>query len=80
MKLTPTIIETLNDNANRAGFEGLQSNTDLFKFGVLDSFSLVEIVSLIESEYGISVPDSDVEPVNFQTIDTIESYISSREN
>ena len=32
----------------------------------------------LEAETGISVPDSDVKPANFQTLEAIERYVESR--
>jgi acyl carrier protein len=48
--------------------------------GVLDSFALVDFVSVLEGETGIKVPDSDVNPANFQTIEAIERYVASRQS
>ncbi len=78
MTLSRGTLAKLGDQAKLAGIETLMEDTDLFRFGVLDSFSLVEFVSELENEYGIRVPDSDVEPAKFATIDTIERYIAGQ--
>ncbi|HZS48047.1 MAG TPA: acyl carrier protein [Blastocatellia bacterium] len=51
------------------------ANSSLFLAGVLDSFSLVDFVSVIENECGIKVSDSDLRPENFDTINKVETYI-----
>jgi acyl carrier protein len=43
--------------------------------GVLDSFSLVDFVTLIESECGIRIDDSDLRPENFDTISKVHAFI-----
>jgi acyl carrier protein len=50
----------------------------LFDSGILDSFALPELVSELESEFGIKIPDSDLNPRKFESIARIQSYIESR--
>jgi acyl carrier protein len=80
MALPQGIIDYLNDNAQTNGAEQPKAGDDLFKMGVLDSFALVDFVTVLEGETGISVPDSDVNPANFQTIEAIERYVASRQS
>ena len=75
MALPAAVIEYLNDNAHREGQVAPQPTTDLFKSGVLDSFALVDFIALLEESCGIKVPDADVNPGNFQTIEQIEHYV-----
>lgn len=78
MALPQGVTDFLNQSAQSAGAEQPQSSDDLFQLGVLDSFALIDFVSVLEEECGIKVPDSDVNPANFQTIETIEKYVVSR--
>jgi acyl carrier protein len=48
----------------------------LFESGVLDSFALPDMVSALEQEFGITVPDSDLTPRKFDTLTRIADYIS----
>lgn len=50
----------------------------LFDSGYLDSFALPDMVGELEREFGISIPDSDLNPRKFESITRIESYIESR--
>jgi acyl carrier protein len=50
----------------------------LFDKGLLDSFALPDMVSAIENEFGIKVPDSDLTPRKFESIASIGRYIQSR--
>jgi acyl carrier protein len=45
---------------------------------VLDSFALVDFIVVLEEHCGISVPDAEVVPHNFRTIEAIEEYVDSR--
>lgn len=50
----------------------------LFDSGVLDSFTLVDLASQLETNFGIKIPDSDLTPRKFDTIERIDAYISSK--
>ncbi len=50
----------------------------LFESGLLDSFALPDLVSALEQEFKIKVPDSDLNPRKFDSISRIESYLASR--
>ena len=50
----------------------------LFDSGFLDSFALPDMVSELELEFGIKIPDSDLNPRKFESIARIQSYIESR--
>jgi len=49
----------------------------LFESGILDSFALPDMVSAIEKEFGIRVPDADLNPRKFDSVARIASYIES---
>ena len=72
------VIDFLNESARNNGAEQPGTGDDLFQMGVLDSFALVDFVTVLEQETGISVPDGDVNPANFQSIEQIERYVESR--
>lgn len=78
MSLPQAAISFVNENAESNGAEHPRHGEDLFKLGALDSFALVDFVTLLEEHCGIHVPDADVNPVNFRTIEAIERYIESR--
>ena len=50
----------------------------LFESGLLDSFSLADMVAELEQEFSISIPDSDLTPRKFDSIARIEAYLQSR--
>lgn len=79
MTLKKEIIEYLNESARRAGGVAPALTDDLFEQGVIDSFTLVEFVCLLEEQLDIKIPDSDINPDNFRTMQTIEQYIQKRE-
>ena len=74
--LPESVMSFLSKAAKEARTSLPEANSSLFLAGVLDSFSLVDFVSVIETECGIKVSDSDLRPENFDTITKVESFIS----
>jgi acyl carrier protein len=50
----------------------------LFESGVLDSFTLADLVSALEEEFSLKIPDSDLSPRKFDSVARIEAYLQSR--
>jgi acyl carrier protein len=50
----------------------------LFESGLLDSFALPDLVSALEDEFSIKVPDADLHPRKFDSIARIEAYLAER--
>lgn len=54
------------------------ADESLFESGLLDSFALPDLVSALEQEFSIQIPDSDLNPRKFDSIERIEEYLDSR--
>ena len=50
----------------------------LFDSGYLDSFALPDLVSELEKQFGITIPDSDLNPRKFESVSRIETYLRSQ--
>jgi acyl carrier protein len=50
----------------------------LFESGLLDSFTLPDLVTALENEFSISIPDSDLTTRKFDSVTRIQTYIQSR--
>ena len=53
----------------------LEEDTPLIESGILDSMGVLQIMTFIEEETGLRVPDIEVKMENFQTVSSIESMI-----
>lgn len=62
------IIEILNDIDE--DIVSSESN-NLVEEGIIDSFTIVEILSDIEEQFGIKIPDVQVLPENFASVEKI---------
>lgn len=52
----------------------------LFDSGTLDSFTLPDLVTGLEKEFSVTIPDSDLIPERFDTVAKIEAYLDSRQS
>jgi acyl carrier protein len=50
----------------------------LFESGLLDSFTLTDMIGALESEFSIRIPDSDLKPRKFDSVANIQRYLESR--
>lgn len=55
-----------------------EPDESLFESGYLDSFALTDMVTALEKEFHLQVPDADLTPRKFDSVDRIESYLESR--
>jgi acyl carrier protein len=56
----------------------LQTTDNLFNSGIIDSAGLIHFVCFIEKKFDIIIPDEDLIPDKFTTIESITNYIRSR--
>ena len=58
------------------GVQGeIASDASLLESGLVDSAGLVRLAALLERETGRVIPDQDLVPENFDTIDRILHYL-----
>ena len=53
-------------------------NTNLIERGIIDSMSLVRLISFLEEIYEIQVQDEDIVPENFSSLSKISTFINDR--
>jgi acyl carrier protein len=70
------VIEIVNRFAKREAAPAVDES--LFDSGLLDSFALPDMVSALEEEFGIRIPDADLNPRKFDSIERIDAYIASK--
>jgi len=59
------LLEQINPEADFAHAENLVNG------GILDSIGIVELISAIEDEYGVSIEPEQIDPDNFQSAESI---------
>ena len=74
------IRECITKQSPLARKRGLRKDEPLLQNGVLDSLGILELVSCLEQEFGISVDDEDLAPDNFQTIERLAAFVAEKRN
>ena len=73
MPLPETVLDFLNANARAHGAHAPGVDDDLFKLGALDSFALIDLITMLEEHYQIRIPDADLDQATSRTIKMIEN-------
>ena len=53
-------------------------SASLFESGAIDSFGLLDLIQTLEQEFGVKVPDEDLNPRRFDNINKIAVYFDER--
>ena len=53
-------------------------DASLLSSGVVDSLSLLRLISFIEERFGVTVADGEVVPENFETINIMKSFVTAK--
>jgi D-alanine--poly(phosphoribitol) ligase subunit 2 len=77
------VRSTLADYVERTflvcfGENGLETSSNLFEAGVVDSYGLVEMVCFIESQFGVSFSDEELLSPSLASVDGIAGLVSSK--
>jgi len=56
----------------------LSSDEDLLSSGILDSLSVMRLISFVEKEFGLAIPPAEMVIENFITVDALSDYINSK--
>jgi acyl carrier protein len=78
--VTETVRTFILQNFPSAKQRAVGNDDPLLENGIVDSLGVLDIVSFIESEFGVSAVDDDLVPENFQTIRRISDYIEKKRN
>ena len=57
---------------------GLKDDTSFLDEGIIDSTGILEMVSYLEAEFGISVDDEELVPENLDSINNVVAYLTRK--
>jgi acyl carrier protein len=77
MEAVKTFIEEEILNGQKEAFD---EKTDLIEEGVIDSLTLLRLVTFIEQNCQIQIPDEEMLPVNFRSLAAIQSFVARRQS
>ena len=56
----------------------LGNDASLLEKGIIDSTGILEIILFLETEFGVSVQDSELLPENFDSVNNIVRFVQRR--
>ena len=56
----------------------IDPDESLVTSGILDSLALLRLVYYLEAQFGVSFDSSEVIPVHFETLNSIQSLVNSK--
>lgn len=68
----------ITDNFDYRTDVTLSATDSLMESGLVDSMGVLELITFLESEFGIRVPDADVLPENLDTIANIVAFVDRK--
>jgi acyl carrier protein len=79
MDYTAKIEQFIADELLIGRIQGrINPDESLFASGVLDSLSILRLISFIEEQFDVVVDDAEVVPDNFQSINEINGFITKK--
>ena len=59
------------------GFD-LDDDESFLEAGVIDSLGVLELVTFVEEKFDLSVADDEIVPANFDSVNNLATYISTK--
>jgi len=52
----------------------------LLKNGLIDSLDILEVVTFLENEFGITLTDEELLPENFESVRSLSNFVQTKTN
>jgi acyl carrier protein len=75
MQITTQLREFIITNYYIPSETNLDSVKSFLGSGIIDSTGVLELVSFVESKFGISISDEDLVPSNFDSLDALTTFV-----
>lgn len=73
---TQKILTYIRDNYVTDSSLDLPMDSSLIEAGILDSYAIVELVTYLEAEFDIRIPDEDLTKEKFGSINKMAKYVA----
>lgn len=61
-----------------ASKRGLRDEDPILRNGIMDSLGVLELVAFLEETFDIRIDDDDLTPENFESIDHVAAFVTSK--
>ena len=73
-----TIREYLNVHTPQAKDMQFSDNESLLAAGIIDSMSMVGLISFLEQKFGMKIDEDDMTPEHFDSVNSIAEYVRKK--
>jgi len=77
-RMEKKILDFLSKLDTAPADSSIEVDADLFEGGILDSFGLVDLVTFLEGETGLSISEEDMDDPRFTTVAGIVEVLGER--
>ena len=72
------VREIILERVPKSRKEGLGSTDQLLSGGLLDSLGILDVVTILEQTFDLTVDDEELVPENFESIESISAFIHKK--
>jgi acyl carrier protein len=76
MTTSSKLLDFIKNELAVGSKKNIQTGDDLLSAGIIDSLGVLQLVSFVEEQFGIQIPDEDVVMENFQSVDALSTYLN----
>lgn len=69
----------IRENFLFGGDDELRDNDSFLDMGIVDSTGVLELVSFLETEWGVPIEDSELVPENLDSVDNILQFLERKQ-
>ena len=79
MDVASTVQQFIEKNfLQKKDMSPIKPNSSLLDSGLIDSVGIFKLVEFIEESFGIKIEDEEIVPENFETINSLVAFITSK--
>ena len=78
MEPIETVKRFIVENFLFGNDEKLKNDTSFLDSDIIDSTGILELIAFMEETYDLSIEDAEMLPENFDSLNNISSYLSSK--
>ena len=78
VETTETVRSILAEVGTRPDLSGVTNTDSLLSSSVVDSVAMVNLVTALESRFGIMIDDSELTPEHFDSVEAIVRLVSGK--
>ena len=78
MEIQQRVKQFIIENFYVSDAAALTDDASLISTGVVDSTGMLEVITFLESEYGVTIEDKEMTPENLETIGRIAKFVTQK--